>query len=70
VRIAGEGRDAIVDRADANLSGARITIGPGLATMSGTEIFDLYNDILASQWALLEAWDKDGRRGAAGRGLL
>jgi hypothetical protein len=31
VRITREGNDAIVDPADANLAGARITIGPGLA---------------------------------------
>ncbi len=55
VRITREGNDAIIDRADPNLSGARIT---GIATMTDAEVVDLYNDILDSQWALLEAWDK------------
>ncbi len=55
VRIAREGNDAIIDHADANFSGARIT---GIATMTDAEVVDLYNDILDSQWALLEAWDK------------
>ena len=57
VRITREGGDAILDRADA-LSGARITIGFGLAKMSDAEIVDLHNEILASQWALLQQWDK------------
>ena len=55
VRIAREGNDAIIDHADANLSGARIT---GIATMTDAEIVEMYNQILDSQWALLEAWDK------------
>jgi hypothetical protein len=55
VRITREGNDAIIDHADANFSGARIT---GIATMTDAEIVEMYNDILDSQWALLEAWDK------------
>jgi hypothetical protein len=55
VRIAREGNDAIIDHADANLSGARIT---GIATMTDAEIVEMYNQILDSQWSLLEAWDK------------
>jgi hypothetical protein len=55
VRIAREGNDAIIDHADANLSGARIT---GIATMSDADIVEKYNQILDSQWSLLEAWDK------------
>ena len=55
VRIAREGNDVIIDHADANLSGARIT---GIATMTDAEIVEMYNQILDSQWALLEAWDK------------
>jgi hypothetical protein len=39
----------------ANLSGARIT---GIATMTDAEVVEMYNQILDSQWALLEAWDK------------
>ncbi len=55
VRITREGSDAIIDHADANLSGARIT---GIATMTDAEVVEMYNQILDSQWALLEAWDK------------
>jgi hypothetical protein len=55
VRITREGNDAIIDHADPNLSGARIT---GIATMTDAEIVEMYNQILDSQSALLEAWDK------------
>ena len=55
VQITREGNDAIIDHADANLSGARIT---GIATMTDAEIVEMYNQILDSQWSLLEAWDK------------
>jgi len=55
VRITREGNDAIIDHADPNLSGARIT---GIAAMSDAEIVERYNEILDSQWALLEAWDQ------------
>jgi hypothetical protein len=55
VRITREGKDAIIDHADANLSGMRIR---GIATMSDAEVVEMYNQILDSQWALLEAWDK------------
>jgi hypothetical protein len=39
VRITPEGGDAIIDRADANLSGARIT---GIASMTDSEIVEMY----------------------------
>ncbi len=55
VRITREGNDAIIDHADANLSGACIT---GIAKMTDAEIVAMYNEILDSQWALLEAWDQ------------
>jgi hypothetical protein len=58
VRITREGNDAIVDHADAGISGAHLAIGPEIAAMTDADIVDLYNDILDSQWALLEAWDK------------
>jgi len=58
VRITREENDAIIDHADANLSGARLVIGPGAASMSDAEIVEMYNEILASQWALLQKWDK------------
>ena len=46
VRIAREGNGAIIDHADANLSGARIT---GIATVTDAEIVEMYNQILDSQ---------------------
>ena len=46
VRITREGNDAIIDHADANLSGARIVIGAAIATMTDADIVDLYNEIL------------------------
>jgi hypothetical protein len=58
VRIAVGGSDATIDHADANLSSARIAIGAGIAAMTDADIVEMYNDILASQWATLETWDK------------
>ena len=58
VRITREGNDAIIDHANANVSGARIVIGPGIASMSDAEIVEMYSQILDSQWRLLEEWDK------------
>jgi len=58
VRITREGNDAIIDHADANLSGARIAIGPGIATMTDADIVEMYSDILDAQWGLLDGWDK------------
>ena len=58
VRVTREGNDAIIDHADANLSGARIAVGPGIATMTDADIVEMYSDILDAQWGLLEAWDK------------
>jgi hypothetical protein len=55
VRITREGSDAITDHTDPNLSGACIT---GIASMTDGEIVEMYNQILDSQWELLEAWDK------------
>jgi hypothetical protein len=58
VRITREGNDAIVDHADAGISGAHLTIGPEIAAVTDADIVDLYNDILESQERLLAAWDK------------
>lgn len=55
VQITRDGNDAIIDHADPKLSRARIT---GIATMTDAEIVEMYNQILDSQWTLLEAWDK------------
>ena len=69
VRITREGSDAIIDHADAGISGTRITVGPDIATMTDREIIDVFNGILAAQERLLAAWDKtviDGYRRGAG----
>jgi hypothetical protein len=58
VRITREGYDAIVDYADAGISGAHLAIGPEIATMTDAEIVDLYNGILESQHRLLAKWEK------------
>ncbi len=58
VRITREGGDAIIDHADAKVSGARVVIGPGIASMRDADIVDLYNEILDAQWGLLQQWDK------------
>jgi hypothetical protein len=58
VRITREGNDAIVDYADAGISGTRLTIGPDIATMTDREIVDVFNGILAAQERLLAAWNR------------
>jgi hypothetical protein len=40
VRITREGGDAIIDHADANVSGARMVIGPYIASMSNADIVE------------------------------
>jgi hypothetical protein len=57
-RMTREGNDAIIDYADAGISGTRITVGPAIATMTDREIIDVFNGILAAQERLLAAWDK------------
>ena len=56
VRINGD--IATIDHADPNLSGAHLTIGPQIAAMTDADIVEMYNEILDSQWALLQEWDK------------
>ena len=58
VRITREGNDAIIDHADAGISGTRFTIGPDIATMTDREIIEVFNGILAAQEQLLADWDK------------
>jgi len=58
VRITRDGDIATIDHADPNLSGAHITILPGIATMTDADIVKIYNDMLDSQWALSQNWDK------------
>jgi hypothetical protein len=58
VRITRDGDTATIDHADTNLSGAHLTIGPKIAAMTDADIVEMYNDVLDSQWALLQEWDK------------
>jgi hypothetical protein len=58
VRITREGNDAIIDYADAGISGTRLTIGPHIVTMSDRDIVDVFNGIPAAQERLLASWDK------------
>jgi hypothetical protein len=58
VRITRDGDTATIDHADPNLSGAHLTIGPQIAAMTDADIVAMYNDVLDSQWALLQQWDK------------
>jgi hypothetical protein len=58
VQITRDGNDAIIDYADSGISGTRVSIGPGIATMTDREIIDVFNGILAAQEGLLDAWDK------------
>jgi hypothetical protein len=58
VRISREGEAANIDHADPSLSSVHLTIGPQIAAMTDADIVALYNDVLDSQWALLQQWDK------------
>ena len=58
VRITRDGDTATIDHADPSLSGAHLTIGPQIAAMTDADIVEMYNDILDSQWTLLQEWDK------------
>lgn len=58
VRITRNGNDAIIDHADANLSGARMAMGAGIAAMTDADIVEMYNDILASQWQPWRPWTR------------
>jgi hypothetical protein len=58
VRITRDGNNAMVDHADADISGAHLAIGPEIAAMTDAKIVDLYNDILESQHRLPAEWDK------------
>ena len=58
VRISREGETANIDHADPSLSSVHLTIGPQIAAMTDADIVAMYNDVLDSQWALLQQWDK------------
>ena len=66
VRITREGNDAIVDHADAGISGAHLAIGPEIAAMTDADIVDLYNDILEFSASAPGGVGQDGRRRTAG----
>jgi hypothetical protein len=58
VRITRDGNDVIIEYADPNISGTRVTIGPRLKSMSDREIVDLFNGMMAAQRSLMQDWDK------------
>ena len=65
-RITRDPNDAIIDYADAEISGTRFTIGTDITTMMDRKINEVFNGILAAQERLLVAWDKNGHRRTAG----
>ena len=58
VRITRDGNDVIIEYADPNISGTRVTIGPRLKSMSDREIVDLFNGMMAAQRSLMQDWDR------------
>jgi hypothetical protein len=58
VRITRKGNDAIIDFADPGISGARLTIGPQIVTMTDGDIVDVFNGILMARERLLAGWNK------------
>ena len=53
-----QGDAVVVSDTAANVSAARIVIGPGIASISDADIVEMYNEILDAQWGLLQQWDK------------
>jgi hypothetical protein len=66
VRITREGNDAIVDHANAGISGAHLAIGPEIAAMTDAEVVEMYNQILDSPVGAPGGVGQDGHRRAAG----
>jgi hypothetical protein len=64
VRITREGNEAIIDPADENVSGARIAIGAGIATMTDADIVEMYNDISTLSG---RSWTRGTRRSSKNR---
>jgi hypothetical protein len=58
VRITRDGNDAIIEYADPEISGTRLTIGPQIGTMTDREIVDVFNGAKAALEGLLPAWNK------------
>ena len=58
VRITRDGNDAIIEYADPEISGTRLTIGPRIKSMTDREIVDVFNGAKAALEGLLPAWNK------------
>jgi hypothetical protein len=58
VRITRDGNDVIIEYADPQISGTRLTIGPQIASMTDREIVDVFNGMMAAHEQLLPGWDK------------
>jgi hypothetical protein len=58
VRITRDGNDAIIDYADPEISGTRLTIGSQIKTMTDRDIVDLLNGVITAQERLLAGWNK------------
>ena len=58
VRITRDGNDAIIEYADPEISGTRLTIGPQIGTMTDREIVDVFNGAKAALEGLLPGWNK------------
>jgi hypothetical protein len=59
VRITRDGNDAIIEYADPEISGTRVTIGPQLKTMTDRDIVDVFNGMMdAQERLLLPGWNK------------
>ncbi len=58
VRITRDGNDAIIEYADPEISGTRLTIGPQIKSMTDREIVDVFNGAKAALEGLLPAWNK------------
>ena len=58
VRITRDGNDAIIEYADSETSGTRLTIGPQIKTMTDRDIIDVFNGCMDAQALLLPGWDR------------
>jgi hypothetical protein len=67
VRITRDGNDVIIDYADPEISGTRVTIGPQLKTMTDRDVVDVFNGMMdALEWVRLPSWN-NGCRSPAGQ---
>jgi hypothetical protein len=59
VRITRDGNDVIIEYADPEISGTRLTIGPQLKTMTDHDIVEVFNGMMdAHERLLLPGWNK------------